>query len=168
MKNIKTILLLLIPAMLLFSGCPSGVNYSASKGYTEKIDVRLLGNWVTKNSSTDFKEMRITKKDNFNFTVKVGQVSKDYEEKTKGYTVQPTTISGEKFLSANPNTKNSKTNYIYYYEFEGKNLVTYSIAFNAETKKKITSTATLRSEIVKKIKDKTYKRYTNKVVWEKK
>lgn len=167
MKNIKTILVLLIPAMLLLSGCPTGVDFSAAANHPEKINSKLIGSWTTNDNAADFGEMKIEKKDNYSFTISVGDLSDDYEEETKVYTVMPTTISGLKFLSAKPNSKKSKNNYIYNYEFEGDNLVTYSIAFNAETKKKITSTETLRSEIAQKIKDKNHKRYTNKVVWKK-
>lgn len=168
MKNIKTILVLLIPAMLLFAGCPSGVAFSAADNHAEKIDTKLIGDWATDDYSADFGEMKIEKKDNYNFTVNVGEVSDDYEEEGTGYTVQITTISGVKFLSAKTNSKKSSTNYIYHYEFEGSNLVTYSIAFTAETKKSITSTATLREEIEKKVKDKNYKRPSNKTIWKKK
>lgn len=166
MKNIKTILVLLIPAMLLFSGCPSGVNFSAVGSNTEKIDSRLIGDWSTTDYPSNFKKMKIVAKGNYSFTITVGEVSDDYEEKTKGYTVQPTTISGEKFLSAKPNSPNSTTNYIYHYEFVDGNLVMYNIAFNAKAKKKATSTETLRKVIEEKIKNKDYKR--GKVVWKKK
>lgn len=166
MKNVKTILVLLIPAMLLFAGCPESIAFPAAETGTEEVDKTIMGSWETSNADSEFKKITFTKKDKYSLKAVVADVSTDYNVSTKEFTVWTTTIEGQKFLSAKANLDDAKSYYIYRYEYVGDDLITYEITFPIEQKKKILSIENLRERIKMGVKSNSLSRY--KAVWKKK
>ncbi len=139
------ILLLMLPAVLLFYGCPVGLDYSAGTPGTEKIDKALLGTWVTDKAEHEIKKVTITKIDEYSYKLVVEEKGEMYSVEGDEFTGWVTTIKGKKFLYAKP-TSEAKY-YLYNYEVSNNKLTTQDVSLLDGGVDAVTSTETLRKQI---------------------
>ena len=67
------VLLLILPAVLLFYGCPVGIDYPAGEPGTEKIDKDLIGTWKQDNADKEILKFTITQKDKYSYTIVIDE-----------------------------------------------------------------------------------------------
>ncbi|MGV3598019.1 MAG: hypothetical protein ACO1PI_09130 [Bacteroidota bacterium] len=139
------ILLAMLPAVLLFYGCPVGLDHSAGTPGTEKIDKALIGTWVTDKAEHEFKKVTITKIDDFSYKLVVEEKGEMYAVEGDEFTGWITTIKGQKFLYAKPTVEDKY--YLYHYEVDGKKLITHDVSLLDGGVDAVKSTETLRKQI---------------------
>lgn len=135
----------MLPAVLLFYGCPIGLDYSAGTPGTEKIDKALIGTWVTDKAEHEVKKVTITKIDDFSYNLVVEEKGELYSVDDDEFTAWVTTIKGKKFLYAKPTVEDKY--YLYHYEVSGKKLVTHDVGLLDGGTDAVKSTETLRQQI---------------------
>lgn len=135
----------MLPAVLLFYGCPVGLDHSAGTPGTEKIDKSLLGTWVTEKTEHEFKKVTVTKLDDYSYNVVVDEVGELYSVEGKEFTGWVTTIKDKKFLYAKPTNESSY--YLYHYEIKDKKLITYDVGLLDGGIEAVKSTESLRKQI---------------------
>lgn len=166
MKKIKPLLILLLPIMVLLSGCPMGIAYPLAEQGSEKADKSITGKWETGRYGSPFKKMKIKKGRKNSLKVKVDDVTDEYDLSTKKFTVWTTVIDDNKFLFAQPKNIEKEVYYMYRYEMVDGKLYTYDITMSDEEKKKINSTEALRAKIKEMIKNNKVSKV--ETVWHKK
>src|SRR5690606_37166989 len=93
------ILIFIIPAMLMLTGCPVGMEYPLGEYGKEKIDEKLIGTWVNNDKSKEAQKVIITANDNLSYTLKVVEKSEDnYMIDATTFKAWITTIDSKKFL----------------------------------------------------------------------
>jgi len=151
MKSIYFLAIALVGAMLLFSGCPIGIDYPLDEPGSKSIDKALLGTWTSDKEDATIKKVSIVKKDKTSYTIEVLEVGEYYTMETRMYTAWVTQIDKEKFLYAKPD--NEDKYYIYRYKVTGKgSFETYDVGLLVGGIDGVTSTAAFREEVSKSMK----------------
>jgi hypothetical protein len=144
MKKLS-ILLLMLPAVLLFYGCPIGVDYPAGEPGTEKIDNDFIGTWKQDDTDKEILKFTITKKDKYSYKIVIDEQGTLYGEEATEFTGWVTTIKGKHILFAK--ALDGTKYYMYEYSVKKKTLTTHDIGLLDGGVEAVTSTEALRKEI---------------------
>lgn len=140
-------LLLLIPVMWILAGCPVSVEHPLGYPGKEKIDERLVGNWVTADTSAEIISLRITKTDDHTLHAKVLQRGSMYVEEVDDFTGWCTELNGRQFMYFQDAADPKGGYYTYCYWFDGKNLVASDFSLKVGGVDAVVSTEAYRAEV---------------------
>lgn len=143
--NFKTFLAL-IPALVLFCGCPVGTKYSLADPGKEKIDERLIGTWTNHTPEHELVKVKITKKDAYSYNIEVLEKGEMYALDGTELTGWITKVGERTFLYAQE--PGLEEFYHYGYEITGKNsLKTYGVSLMGKGLDEIKSDEEYRKEM---------------------
>lgn len=146
MKSIYLVAFFLISLMLIFSGCPVGIDYPLDTPGSKPIDKKLLGTWENNNKDADIQKVKISKGSNNSYEIEVINTGEYYMMETKKFTAWITKIGNENFLYAKPDNENKY--YVYHYSITGKNSFESSdVRLLVGGLEAVTSTEAFRAEI---------------------
>ena len=146
-------ILLLVPGLFLMMGCPVSTSYPIADPGTEKIDNRLIGNWLNTESDSlsDVIKVSITKKNQVSYEVTVLEKGTMYLVDTTVFEGFVTSLDGLSFFYLRPVGKSNEY-YLYSYKFEGKTLKTYDVGLKEGGIDAVTSTAAFQAEVSASLK----------------
>jgi hypothetical protein len=145
MKKLLSFSLLAV-IVLVFYGCPIGLDYSLGSPGAEKIDPALLGTWkIDETMDGEVLKLKISKGDATSYKVEVLERGEMYSLSTDDLTGWVTKVNGENFLYVKPSDEEKF--YHYHYEVTGKKLVIHDVALLDGGVDAISSTETLRSQV---------------------
>ncbi len=148
MKKFILNLVFALPFLLLFTGCPVGVDYPLGTPGSEEIDKALIGAWTTEGEDPDYRTVTISKKDNFSYDVEVFEPGSMYSLDVTKFTAWVTKIEGKTFLYAQPVGSSDEQYYLYCYEAIDKNtLKSFDVSLLVGGVDAITSTEAYRAEV---------------------
>lgn len=150
MKTTKLLLIMLLPVMVLLSGCPIGLDYPAGNVGTEKIDKKLLGTWTTNKEDPEFGKVTIAKSTANSYSITVENTGTMYSLETNEFTGWVTEIGGKTFIYALPNGENSY--FMYCYKFSDGKMYTYDVGLLDGGTEAVKSIESLRTQIETSLK----------------
>lgn len=150
MKNLAPALLLLA-TLLIATGCPVGVGYPLSAPGSEKIDERLLGTWYTEKEDHDIQRVKIEKRDDYSYAIKVLETGSMYAVEDTNFQGWITKIGGKDFIFAMPSI--AEEYYTYCYVIDGKNQMrSFDVGLLVGGVDAVTSTEAYRKEVEASLK----------------
>ncbi len=141
------LLLLVVPVLLLVTGCPVGVSFPLGQPGTEKINKDIIGTWSQTDPDKEVLKMEIKKVDEFTIAVKVNEKGSMYSEDVTDFKGYFTEIDGKKFIYLQDATNELASWYSYCYEINGKTLHTWDISLKVGGVDAVTSTEAYRQEV---------------------
>ena len=142
--------------LLTFYGCPSDFDDSLGSANEQKIETKLLGNWITTNENSEVMSFTVTQKDEYNYKVEVTKRNDQfYGLETDTFTGWITKFEGQRFLILQPDNQEV----FYHYsinELDKNKLVTCEVSVNEDQVKNLNTRELLRTEVKLKIKDKDF------------
>ena len=153
---------LAVVALLMFTGCPVGVNYPPGTPGTEKIDKKLLGTWSNNEEDPEVRKVTISKADEYTYNVEVMEKGSLFTPETDFFKGFITKIEGKEFVYFLEN-KDSGQYYLYSYKFEEGALKTYDVGLKVGGIDAVTSTEAFRKEIKASLKMEDC--LTGEIVW---
>lgn len=144
----RLILLCILPLMWVLTGCPISVDYPLGYPGKEKIDDKLIGSWVTADTSAEVISFTIEKADDFSYKVKVLERGSMYAENVDDFKGWNTTLGGKQFIYFQNVSDASAGYYSYCYWFDtAGNLVASDFALLVGGVDAVTSTENYRREV---------------------
>lgn len=148
MKRLILNALLVLPFLLLFTGCPVGVDYPLGKQGSEEIDKALIGTWTTDAEDPDYRTVTISKKDNFSYDVEVFETGSMYSLDVTKFTAWVTKVGGKTFLYAQPVKSEDSQYYLYCFEaVDKKTMKSFDVSLLVGGVDAVTSTEAYRAEV---------------------
>ncbi|MFH0893463.1 MAG: hypothetical protein V2A54_03415 [Bacteroidota bacterium] len=147
----KIIFILLLSPLLIFWGCPVGVDYPPAKPGTEKIDKRMINTWKCTKGEPEIIKMKIEKADEYSYTVTLLEKSDDLTTDQLVWTAWITKIEKKNFIFAEANGDKGKY-YTYAYEMDGPVFTLMEVKFLDKGIEGITSTETFKTELINSMK----------------
>jgi hypothetical protein len=146
MKVNFKIFLALVPALVLFCGCPVGTQFSLADPGTEKIDDKLIGTWTNHTPEHELVKVKITKKDNYTYDIEVLERGQMYALETNNLIGWVTKVGDRTFLYAR---EPEGTDYYHYgYEIIGENTMTsYGVSLKGKGLDEIKTNEEYRKEM---------------------
>lgn len=163
MKNISIISLFLL-IIMTFYGCPVGLDYPIAKPGIEKIDETLLGTWICSNADSEVAKLRIEKKDDYSYVVTILERGVTYSLETDNLNGWITRINDKIFFYLQPDNESK----YYHYMIKDKTengFITCDVSLLNGGVDIVTSTSTLRSEVISSMNKTEY--CTETLTWEK-
>jgi hypothetical protein len=150
-KILATIILL--PLLLLFTGCPVNTSYPLSQPGSEKIDESLIGTWENNSDSVDgdVLKVRISRKDKFTYLVSVLKQGSMYMAKSKEFEAFVTKFEGRNFFYLRPVGKTDEY-FLYNYTMNDTCLSTFDVGLKVGGLDAVTSTKAFRKEVAASLK----------------
>jgi len=151
--NRKLIIILLLPIVLLYMGCPVSTKYPIAKPGTEKIDKSLLGTWRNTTSDSEGEALLVTisQADTYSYSVAVLEKGSMYSPEDTllvGYIAK---LEGKSFFYVRPVSKTDEF-YLYCYKTDGEKVKTYDVTLKVGGIDAITSIDTYRQEVIQSLK----------------
>lgn len=150
MKNTLTFLVL-VTSLLLFTGCPVGVNFPPGNPGTEKIDKKLLGTWSNNEEDPEVRKVIISKADDYTYSVEVLEKGSLFAPETDFFKGYVTKIEGKSFVYFLED-RDSGQYFLYHYKIEDNTLKTYDVGLKVGGIDAVTSTEAFREEIKSSLK----------------
>lgn len=153
MKKPQFVIALALPLMLLFSGCPVGIDYTLGYPGKEAIDKALLGDWITDGDDPDYRKVTIQQKDKFTYLVEVFETGSMYSLDVTRFTAWGTQVGGKTFLYAQAIGSSDMQYYLYCYEVVDKNTVkSFDVGLLDGGVDAVTSTESYRAQVETSLK----------------
>lgn len=144
----RYLFLLVFPVFLVITGCPVSVDYPL--GYTgkEKIDNKIIGTWITSDTSAEVISFVFEKADDFSLKVKVLERGSMYAEDVDDFKGWCTTLGDKQFVYFQNATDATAGyySYCYWFDTEGR-LVASDFALLVGGVDAVTSTENYRREV---------------------
>ncbi len=146
MKINFKLFLALVPAMIVFSGCPVGTQYSLGDPNTEKIDDKLIGTWTNHTPEHELVKIKISKNDAYTYDIEVLERGEMYALETDNLIGWVTKVGNRTFVYAR---EPEGTDYYHYgYEITGKNTMeSYGVSLKGKGLDEIKSNEEYRKEM---------------------
>jgi len=156
--------ILAFASLLLFTGCPVGVNFPPGTPGTEKIDKKLIGTWSNDQEDPEVKKVTISKADAYTYEVEVLEKGSLYMANTDHFKGYVTKIDGKNFVYFLED-KDSGQYFLYNYNIEDGKLKTYDVGLKVGGIDAVTSTEAFREEIKASLKMEDC--LSGEIVWKK-
>ena len=142
----KKNLLILLPLMLvLFSGCPVGLDYALGESGKEKIDNRLIGTWHSTSTESEVQRVTLQEKDAHSYTVRVMERGEMYSLETDDLQGWVTSVKEKNFVYFKPDGEEKYYHYCYW--FDGSTLITCDLALLDGGVDEVKDTKSLRAQV---------------------
>lgn len=148
----KRFLFLFSSVIFLLMGCPVGLEYSLGNPGKEKIDKDLLGTWRGDSEEGEVRRVKMEAGEDNSLKVTVLERGEMYSLETDNLTGWVTTVDTKKFLYFTPEGEGKGTYYHYCYWMDGDSVVSTSMSLLDGGVEAITSTETLRMQVVASMK----------------
>ncbi|MDZ4844084.1 MAG: hypothetical protein SH857_00895 [Chitinophagales bacterium] len=153
MKKIILNSVMALPFLLLFTGCPVGIDYTLGYPGKEEIDKALIGTWTTVAEDPDYRTVTISKKDNFSYDVEVFETGSIYSLDVTKFTAWVTKVGGKTFLYAQPVGSSDEQYYLYCYEeVDKKTMKSFDVSLLDGGMDSVSSTETYRAQVETSLK----------------
>jgi hypothetical protein len=146
---IKTVLFAII--VCTFYGCPVGLDYPIEAPGNEKIDEKLIGTWKNNNPDAEIIRVKISKKDNFSYSVQVLEKGEMYALETDNFIGWSASLEGKKFLFFKPDNEDKYYHYVIK-ELKDNKMTSCDLALLDGGKDAVTSTESLQKEVISSMK----------------
>lgn len=144
----RPILLCLLPLLWVLTGCPVSVDYPLGYAGKEKIDDKLIGTWITSDTSAEVISFVFEKADAFSLKVKVLERGSMYAEDVDDFKGWCTSLGDKQFVYFQNAADASAGYYSYCYWFNTEgNLVASDFALLVGGVDAVTSTENYRREV---------------------
>lgn len=144
----KSIIVLLLPILLIITGCPVGLPHSVGVPGTEKIDARLVGSWHQSDPEKEVMKMTILKLDDYSIQVTVEERGSMFTEDQDVFKGWFTTLNNKQFVYFQKITDSNSSYYNYIYKFDGDKLITYDFGLLDGGVDSVTSTQSFRDQVL--------------------
>ena len=129
-----------------FYGCPVGLDYPLENPGKENIDENLIGVWKNKDPESEIIRVKISKKDQNNYTVQVLEKSEMYMLETDNFTGWVCNFEGKKFLYFKPDNGDQYYHYVIK-ELNGTKMISCDLSLLDGGKDAVISTESLQKEV---------------------
>lgn len=148
----RIFLLLLVPVMLLTTGCPVDVPYPLGDKGNEKMDKSLIGTWVQHDTSMEVMRLEIIELDKYTVQLTVLERGANYMEEVDVFKGWTTELDGKKFVYFQDASNPDAGYYTYCYNTDGKTMYTYDVSLLIGGVDAVTSTEAYRKEVSESLK----------------
>lgn len=133
--------------LIVFYGCPVGLDYPLGNPGKEKIDDRLVGTWQTDNSDAEVVKLSISKNDSYSYKVQVVERGELYSLTTDDLTGWVTKLNKMTFFYVKPS---DEAKYYHYTlkEISDSKMVTCDMSLLVGGVDAVTSSESLREEVL--------------------
>lgn len=141
-------LIYFLPFVLLLTACPIGLDYTPGNIGTEAVDPRLEGVWTLDVSTPDHevKTVSFKKQSKYAYAVNVIERGEMYGLESDDLLMYQTNINGLNVMYLKPSDEDKY--YMYQFEFDGNQLIVGDISLLDGGVDGVTSTESLRQQIV--------------------
>jgi hypothetical protein len=134
-----------------FYGCPVGLDHPLSEPGKEKIEDNLIGVWKNSNADAEITKVKISKKDEYSYTVQVLEKGEMYALETDNFIGWSASLEGKKFLFFKPDNEDKYYHYVIK-ELKGTKMISCDLSLLDGGKDAVTSTEALRKEVISSMK----------------
>lgn len=137
--------------LIVFYGCPVGLDYPLGNPGKEKIDNSLVGTWQTDNSDAEVVKLSISTNDSYSYKVQVVERGELYSLTTDDLTGWVTKLNKKSFFYVKPSDEEKYYHYMLK-EISGNSMVTCDVSLLVGGVDAVTSSESLREEVLGSMK----------------